>query len=265
MKARAIPLLSKGGPKPIFGMVLPFVALALFWRTIAEGAPESTPIVSSAAGASAGAPTASSSAGPVTATPPVLWKESFAAQLDWRDPQEHRAAVVGRVYSVQREGPNAFLHARHDVTAKGAPPAVHFGKVFDGIPLTRVRLLRWRWRARAQPAIHDDPWEDMAASIYVVTRAPTLLRKGRGFKFGWLAKPGPAQTYQRGLLQVPQRSDPASGQWQAEEVDLCSLYRRTFGPCEDAQIIYIGVLTDADGVKSIAEGDYADFELVGTG
>ena len=113
--------------------------------------------------------------------------------------------------------------------------------------------------------IRNDPWEDMAASIYVVTKAPSLLRKGRSFKFGWLAKPGPSQTYQRGLLQVPQRSDPPGDQWRTEEVDLCDLYRRTYGPCEDAQIIYIGVLTDADGVKSLAEGDYARFELVGAG
>jgi hypothetical protein len=105
----------------------------------------------------------------------------------------------------------------------------------------------------------------MAASIYVVTKAPSLFSKGKGFKFGWLAKPGPSQTYQRGLLQVPQRSDPAGPQWRTEEVDICALYRRTYGPCEDAQIIYIGVLTDADGVKSKAEGDYAAFELIGSG
>jgi hypothetical protein len=158
----------------------------------------------------------------------------------------------------------SFLHARHDAAVNGAPPAIHFGKAFDGIPVHKVRLLRWRWRARIQPLVRDDPWEDMAASIYVVTRAPTLLRKGRGFKFGWLAKSGPSQTYQRGLLQVPLRSDPPSLQWRTEEVELCDLYRRTYGPCEDAQIIYIGVLTDADGVQSIAEGDYADFEIVGT-
>ena len=212
---------------------------------------------SSAAGAPASAPPSASTN--------VLWSESCAGHSDWRDPQEHRAHLVDRVYSVQQEGGVSFLSGHHDATSKGAPPAIHFGKAFEGgIPLSRVRLLRWRWRALAQPAIRDDPWEDMAASVYVVTRAPSLLRKGRGFKFGWLAKPGPSQTYQRGLLQVPQRSDPPGAQWRMEEVELCALYRRTYGPCEDAQIIYIGVLTDADGVKSTAQGDYAGFELIGT-
>jgi hypothetical protein len=210
-------------------------------------------------------PPSSSGAPPASATTNILWTESFAGHLDWRDPQEHRAALIGRVYSVQQEGGLSFLRGHHDAASKGAPPAIHFGKAFDGIPLSRVRLLRWRWRASTQPVIRDDAWEDMAASIYVVTRAPSLLRKGRGFKFGWLAKPGPSQTYQRGILQVPLRIDPPGPQWRTEEVELCALYRRTYGACEDAQIIYIGVLTDADGVKSTARGDYAGFELIGSG
>jgi hypothetical protein len=193
----------------------------------------------------------------------VLWSEFFRGPLDWRDPEDHSAALRARVYSVEQEAGTSFLRAHHDATSKGAPAAIHFGKAFDGIPLQKVRLIRWRWRARTQPLVQSDPWQDMAASIYVVTKAPGFLRKGRGFKFGWLAKPGPSQTYQRGLLQVPLRSDPPSPQWQSEQVDLCALYRRTFGPCEDEQIIYIGVVTDADGTKSVAEGDYADFEVVG--
>jgi hypothetical protein len=194
-----------------------------------------------------------------------LWREVFGGRLDWQDPQDHGSVALGRVYSVQQESGTSFLRAHHDAASKGAPPALHYGRAFDGISLAHVRLLRWRWRARIQPAVRNDPWEDMAASLYVVTKAPSFLRKGRGFKFGWLAKPGPAQTYQRGLLQVALRSEPPGIQWRTEEVDVCALYRRTFGPCEDAQIIYIGVLTDADGVNSIAEGDYADFELVATG
>lgn len=213
-----------------------------------------------------GAPPPPSASMPPSGVERVLWRESFAGYLDWRDPQEHKSALVGRVYSVQQEGGMSFLRARHDAASNGAPPAIHFGKAFEreGIPLARVRLLRWRWRVQKQPAIGNDPWEDMGASIYVVTKAPSLFRKGKGFKFGWLAKPGPSQTYQRGLLQVPQRNDLPAAQWRTEEVDLCALYRRTYGPCEDAQIIYIGVLTDADGAKSTAEGDYAGFELVGS-
>jgi hypothetical protein len=170
--------------------------------------------------------------------------------------------LLARVYTVQQEGGDAFLHARHDATAKGAPPALHLGKAFAGLQLAEVHRLRWRWRARIQPLAQDDPWVDMAVSLYVVTKAPSLFRKGRGFKFGWLARPGPVQTFQRGLLQVPLRSDPPSVEWKTEEVDICALHRQVFGPCEGEQIMYIGVVTDADGTRSVAEGDYADFELI---
>jgi Protein of unknown function (DUF3047) len=225
-------------------------AMSLLVMPLAAGDAHAPPGASSS-------PAATADAGPI-----LLWNETFRGPLQWKDPQDHGSLMRDRVYAVLLDGGNAFLHARHDATAKGAPPAIHFGKEL-GVPLSKVRLLRWRWRARVQPLVREDPWEDMAASIYVVTRVPSLLRKGRGFKFGWLAKAGPSQTYQRGLLQVAVRNDPPGLQWRTEEVDVCALYRRTFGACEDAQIVYIGVLTDADGLKSIAEGDYADFEIIG--
>jgi hypothetical protein len=191
----------------------------------------------------------------------VLWRENFRAALDWRDPQDHSARLLGRVYAVQQESGTSFLHGHHDATAKDAPPALHLGKAFENLRLHEVRVLRWRWRARIQPLVREDPWLDMAAGLYVVIKTPSFLRKGRGFKFGWLARPGPVQTFQRGLLQVPLRSDPPSLEWRTEEVDVCALYRQTFGPCEGEHIVYIGVVTDADGTKSIAEGDYTDFEI----
>jgi len=235
------------------------LAISVIAPSVASGDPDVAPSTSSSAAAPVGA-----TGGPLAARSQatVLWSEFFRGPLDWRDPQDHGSLMLARVYAVEKENGLSFLRAHHDATSKGAPPAIHFGKAFDGVPLDKVRLLRWRWRARIQPIVSDDPWEDMAASIYVVTKAPTLLRKGRGFKFGWLARPGPSRTYQRGLLQVVQRSDPPGLQWKTEEVDICGLYRQAFGPCENEQIIYIGVLTDAEGAKSTAEGDYAGFEIV---
>ena len=193
----------------------------------------------------------------------VLWSEHFDGAVDWADPESHRASELARVYSIVREGPFAFLHARHDYTVPSPPKAMHFGKTFPdhAIPLERVAAFRWRWRARVQPPVIDDPWLDMAAGIYVVMKAPSLFSKGRGFKFGWLAKPGPAGTKQHGLLQVQVRTDPPSERWASESMNLCELYRRQFGPCEGEHVLYIGVTTDADGTRSVAEGDYADFEL----
>jgi hypothetical protein len=201
-------------------------------------------------------------------TPPsstLLWSENFSRTIDWTDPEKHRPAELSRVYSIAREGPLSFLHAHHDGAERSPAKAMHYGKVFaDGaIPLERTVAFRWRWRARVQPSVSDDPWLDMAAGIYVVMKTPSLFSSGRGFKFGWLAKPGPTGTSQRGLLQVPMRTEPPSDRWRSESVDLCKLYRRTFGPCEGEQVVYVGVTTDGDGTKSIAEGDYADFELRG--
>ncbi|HEY3592875.1 MAG TPA: hypothetical protein VGL13_03335 [Polyangiaceae bacterium] len=186
--------------------------------------------------------------------------------MDWVDPENHRASDLARVYTISREGPLAFLHARYDSAASSPLKAMHYGKAFPdhAISLERVTAFRWRWRARVQPTVTDDPWMDMAASIYVVMKTPSLFSKGRGFKFGWLAKPGPSGTYQHGFLQVPVRTDPPSNRWSSESVNLCEMYRRTFGPCEGEQVLYVGVTTDADGTKSVAEGDYADFELRGS-
>jgi hypothetical protein len=199
-------------------------------------------------------------------TPPpsgVLWAEHFNGTVDWADPESHRSSDLARIYSIVREGPFAYLRARHDYTVPSPPKALHYGKAFPdrAMPLERVGALRWRWRARVQPPIGDDPWLDMAAGIYVVMKAPSLFSKGRGFKFGWLAKPGPAGSTQHGLLQVQVRTDPPSDRWVSESVNLCELYRRHFGPCEGEHVLYVGVTTDADGTRAVAEGDYADFEL----
>ena len=74
-------------------------------------------------------------------------------------------------------------------------------------------------------------------------------------------EPGRDDQYQHGILELPLRHDPASPEWRQENVDLCALYRKAFGPCEGEHVLYVGVVTDADGTHSIAEADYDDFEL----
>jgi hypothetical protein len=194
----------------------------------------------------------------------VLWRESFdSGALDFFDPFGHDRRLLARVYKVIRDGDDPVLHALDDATS-GAVPAIHFGHSFEesAPALDRVHALRWRWRVLRQPDVRADAWTDLGASIYVVVRAPTVLRGGRGFKLGWLAKPGPSDTYQHGLLQIPLEQGGASGGWRSESVDLCALYRRTFGPCEGEHVLYVGVMSDADGTRSVAEAEYDDFELV---
>jgi hypothetical protein len=196
----------------------------------------------------------------------VAWTERFARPtLTWVDPERRfSSSQIARLYTVQHDKGFSFLHARHDMTMPSPSRAIHYGMAWQQypIPLDKVRSLTWRWRAIQHPSVTDDPWIDMAASIYVIMRPPAFLRGGRGFKFGWAAKPAPAGTHQAGLLQIELRHDPASPAWQKESVDLCALYRKEYGPCEDVFVRYVGVTTDADGTKSVAEADYADFEIV---
>jgi Protein of unknown function (DUF3047) len=194
----------------------------------------------------------------------VAWSESFAGPLDWLDPFDHPKDKLARVYSVKHEDGLTFLHARHDCASPSPPPAMHFGHAFQRgpTPLDQVRALTWKWRARKHPPVAKDAWQDLAAAVYVVIKQPSLLVGGKGFKFGWLAKAGEKGTHQHGLLQVELRHDPAGDTWRTEAVDLCAQFQQEYGSCEGQKVLYIGVVTDADGTKAVSEADYADFELL---
>jgi len=199
------------------------------------------------------------------ATTVVAWKESFdRPQLDWITPIASQAALVSQVFSLETDLHDHFLHARHDARplVDSPPPAVHYGKSFAQAPVAvdQVRRLRWKWRVHHHPSSTNDPWRDLAASVYVIVRMPGLL-PGRGFKFGWVSAPAPTDTRQRGIVQIPMRAGLPLDSWVQENVDLCDLYKQHYGPCEGESILYIGVVTDADDTRSEAEADYADFEL----
>ena len=195
----------------------------------------------------------------------VYWAEHFQrSDFRWDDPMGHGQAQLDRVYAIGREGVSAFLHAKHDATTASPPKAMHYGKAFQtgAPPLDKVLALTWRWRALRHPSVGSDAWEDMSAGVYVIMKTPSLIRSGKGFKFGWLAHAGEAGTHQRGLLQVDLRHDAAGPEWKTEKIDLCALFRKEFGACEGEHVLYVGVVTDADGTKSVAEADYADFQLL---
>ena len=209
------------------------------------------------------------SVAPIPAPPLTLgWAEHFDTPvLSWIDPVHRRRDVWRRIYRVERKAGGAYLCARHDARLdQEVPPAraCHYGQRFDDrpIPLERVGELSWKWRVWQHPQVDRDPWLDLAASIYFVIVPPTIFQDGTGFKFGWLAGPGPSGTRQRGLVQIPVRHGGTAGEWQLERVDPCILYRQFYGPCEGASVTYIGVISDADNTHSVAAADYADFELL---
>lgn len=196
---------------------------------------------------------------------PTLWAESFGGALDWGSPRQ-TPEQISAVYSRRNESGVGFLHAFHDAVPadnKSVVPAVHYGHPFPqkNVLLADSCQLSWKWRVLTHPAVVDDAWKDAAASVYVVTRQPGLLGGGRGFKFGWLARAGAAGKKQHGFLQVERRHDGAGAEWKTESVDLCELYKKEFGELDDEKLLYVGVMTDADGTKSVAEADYAEFAL----
>ncbi|WP_394822572.1 hypothetical protein [Pendulispora albinea] len=246
------------------GAMVPLLLAAL--AVVADAATASTAMAAEG-GTPAAAPPAKADAAPAPAPAPrrVFWQEQFTKRpLPWLDPFDHDRDTLARVYSLRTEGAFNYLHAHYDGASKDRPPAMHYGQPFQQgpAPLDQVASLEWKWRVTRHPAAKSDAWEDCAAGIYVIIKQPSMIVGGRGFKFGWLAKPGPTGTHQHGLLQVPLRSDPAGPEWRQESVDLCALYRREYGACEGQKVLYVGVVTDGDGTKTLAEADYANFTLV---
>jgi hypothetical protein len=199
----------------------------------------------------------------------VMWQESFdrpdVASLGWGSPSDASPEEIEAVFDIEADDIGKFLHARHEVGGQDdPPPAVHFGRAWkkDAMALSEVCHLSWRWRVRHHPAAHEDPWLDLGASVYVIIELPGLLSSGKGFKLGWLQKPGPTDETQKGIVQVQQRVDPATGTWHEEKVDLCALYREHYGgdPSE-VPLLYVGVVTDADNTESLAEADYDELTL----
>lgn len=181
----------------------------------------------------------------------------------WVAPRGHGDDAVRAVFSVARDGGRSFLLAVHDARAPSAVGAVHFGKRFDPpVPLADVVSLSFAWRVEEHPAPTSDPWRDLGASVYVVFRPPSLLSRGRGLKLGWLAKDDGAPSTQLGLAQIPLRVAPASAAWIEEAVDPCALHRARGGRCEDEELVYVGVVTDADDTRSRARAGYAGFKLL---
>lgn len=197
------------------------------------------------------------------------WSESFARWPgDWESPRQSNAEIH-QVFEVLRQGDVSFLRADHDARSgrEEIPPAVHFGHAFrrPQVRLASACILEWKWRVLQHPAATDDAWLDVAASVYVLTESPGLFSEGRGFKFGWLQKPGARGEDQRGILQIELRRDPTGSAFESERVDLCELHEQYFGPVADEMLLYVGVVTDADGTESRARADYRDFRLRGSG
>lgn len=202
--------------------------------------------------------------GGVVGADDIRWHENFAAwPSTWSSPRQS-PEEIRQVFQLGSDASGTFLRAVHDSRpGRDVPPAVHFGHAFtrNKLRLSTACHLTFRWRVNQHPAPSADPWEDLAASVYVIIENPGLFGRGKGFKLGWLSRSGPEGTHQRGIVQIPVRHDPAGRSFRSESFNLCDLYQEHFGQVTDEELLYLGVMTDSDGSKSRAAADYTDFRL----
>lgn len=170
----------------------------------------------------------------------------------WRVPRDDGYAV----YRVLQEDGRHFLRGLSRGTGTQAV-------LEQGWDLARYPVLAWRWRPRVFPEGSDErsgATNDSALGVYV--GFPRSFMAVRSIKYVWsrVVPVGVTASASAGFTRmVVLRSGPDEpGRWVEERVNVPAEYRRLFGQ-EPGRPRGIGVLTDADDTRSVAEGDYADF------
>jgi len=172
----------------------------------------------------------------------------------WRVPREDGQAV----YRVLAEDGVHFLRG----LSRGVGIQAVLEHPWD---LRAYPVLAWRWRPRVFPEGGDERQartNDSALGVYV--GFPRGFMAVRSVKYLW-SRAVPAGTQASASAGFTRmlvlRSGPAPpGRWIDEQVQVADDYRRLFGD-GPGQPRGIGVLTDADDTRSVAEGDYADFRV----
>ena len=204
----------------------------------------------------------------------LFWAESLGAQTlirfhfesdevgkvpsAWasRDPQN-----MAKVYSIQEEGGNKFLHA--DARAI----SIQFG-VEKKWELKDFPILRWRWRAWIFPEGTDErkkSGNDNVLSVYVVFGGWPIPQ---AIKYVWsdtlpagrvLDSPHSGKT----KIVVVRSGREGRGNWVEQERDLLADYRHLWGESHaNPTARGILLLTDSDSTRTHAVGDYDDIAVV---
>ena len=165
-----------------------------------------------------------------------------------------------KVYSVQVEGDDKFLHA----DAKNSSVQIRYERKWDIIDYP---ILRWRWRAVIFPIDSNEQiksGDDSVLGLYVVFRGFPFVK---AIKYIW-SDTLPVGTafdspYSSGTKIIVARSGQAlAGSWVTEERNLLSDYEQSFGKGEKHAVAQaIAILTDSDNTHSRAVGDYADISI----
>jgi Protein of unknown function (DUF3047) len=184
--------------------------------------------------------------------------EGYPVQ-DFPEKWRRRSEAARKIYRIESENGNRFLHAYAD------KQAVQIGleQVFDP---AKFRRLRWRWRVHALPQGADEraaEKHDAAAQVYVVFDNQYLPRVvkyiwSRGLPAG-LGFTNPL--YGRGRVIVLRSGSSGKGEWHQETVDFYHDYKRLFGEAP-GRVQGIGILSSSDSTGSVVSADYDDFTLL---
>ena len=175
--------------------------------------------------------------------------------VDWKA----RKDAGQRVYTVAEEGGVRFLRA----VSKGV--GIQAGRETKGWDLSSRPMLAWSWRPHQFPQGADEresSKNDSALAVYMVVEHSRVTGP-KAVKYIWSERvpAGTHLTSNNGLTQVRVlRSGAASGRgWTEERVNVLEDFRKFFGEKATPTPGGIAVLTDADGTRSTAAGDYANF------
>jgi Protein of unknown function (DUF3047) len=167
---------------------------------------------------------------------------------------------MAKVYSVQAEGEEKFLHA----DATNLSVQISYERKWD---TKDYPILRWRWRAVIFPVGSNEQIKsgnDSVLGLYVVFSGfPSVT----AIKYVW-SDTLPVGTafdspYSSGTKIIVVRSGRAlAGTWVTEERNVLSDYEQSFGKEEKHPVARaIAILTDSDNTHSRAVGDYADISM----
>src|SRR5579885_2843626 len=173
--------------------------------------------------------------------------------------QRHKAV---KVYSVQDEGGNRFLHA----SAAGDTQDLAV-QIFDRFAwdISRFPKISWRWRAKSiplPPPGSGEHFDDNACGVYVVFGG----WGGKALKYTWSGDRRTGEvvedTPNRFYITVKESGPRAVGQWQTVTIDVAEEYKKFF-KSNPSDPTGFGLLTDGDGTHSPSVCDYDDFTIEG--